>query len=375
MTPTDGAAPLASDTATLTIDLDAIAANWRKLRDLHPSGPVAAVAKADAYGLGAAEVVPRLLAEGCRHVFVAHLSEALALRARVPGDALLAVLDGLTAGSEETFLAAGIVPVLTDLGQVERWAMTARRVERRLPALLHIDTGMNRLGLPAAEVGVLATDHGRLAGISLRYVMTHFVSSECADDPLNAAQADRFARACAMLPPAPRSLANSSGIFLGALGASDLARPGAAVYGINPVSGRANPLRPVLSLDAPILQLRDVGVGESVGYNATWRATRPSRIATVAAGYADGYLRALSGRGVAMLRGHPVAMAGRVSMDLMTFDVTDVPEARVGASLRLLGPELPPDAVAEAAGTNAYEILTSLGQRYARRHGPLRPHA
>lgn len=375
MTPTDGAVIDPHGAATLTIDLEAIAANWRDLRDRHRSGPVAAVVKADAYGLGAAEVVSRLLAEGCRHVFVAHLSEALALRPHVPRDVLLAVLDSLTPGSEEVFLAAGIAPVLSDLGQVDRWAAAAGRAGRPLPALLHIDTGMNRLGLPAVEVAALADDPGRLAGIDLRYVMTHFVSSELPDDPLNAAQARRFAEACARLPPAPRSLANSAGIFLGATGASDLARPGAALYGINPTPGRQNPQRCVVSLDAPILQVREVAPGESVGYNATWRASRLSRIATVAAGYADGYLRALSGRGVAMLRGRPVPMAGRVSMDLMTFDVTDVPEARVGATLRLIGPELPPDAVAEAAGTNAYEILTSLGRRYARRHDRVRPHA
>ncbi len=276
----------------------------------------------------------------------------------MPHGVLLAVLDSLTPGSEAVFLEHGIVPVLSDLGQVDLWAAAARRVERRLPALLHIDTGMNRLGLPAAEVDVLAADPGRLAGITLHYVMTHFVSSEVPDDPLNALQARRFAAACARLPPAPRSLANSSGIFLGATGASDLARPGAALYGINPRPGGANPLNCVVSLDAPILQLREIATGESVGYNATWRASRPSRIATVAAGYADGYLRALSGRGVAILRGRSVPI---------------VPEVEVGATLRLLGPELPPDAVAEAAGTNAYEILTSLRQRYDRRHGPVRP--
>jgi alanine racemase len=291
----------------------------------------------------------------------------------VPDDVLLAVLNGLTPGSEAVFLDGGITPVLNDLGQVEAWAKAAGRAGRHLPALLHVDTGMHRLGLAEADVARLAAEPDRLAGIALRYVMTHFVSSELPDDPLNAAQAHRFAVACSRLPAAPRSLANSSGIFLGPVGASDLARPGAALYGINPVPGRPNPLRPVVALDAPILQLREIAAGESVGYNATWRAQRRSRIATVAAGYADGYLRALSGRAVAMLRGRSVPMAGRVSMDLLTFDVTDVPEAAVGDTLRLLGPELPPDALAEAAATNAYEILTSLGQRYARRHGPVRP--
>ncbi|WP_144185600.1 alanine racemase [Elioraea rosea] len=359
--------------AVLTIDLDAVAANWLALRARHPSGPVAAVMKADAYGLGAARVAPRLLAEGCRHVFVAHLSEALVLRPIVPEGVLLAVLNGVTEGSEQAFLDHGVVPVLNDPGQVARWSAAAVRAGRRLPALLHVDTGMNRLGLAAAEVRRLAEDPAPLAALDLLYVMTHFVSSEVADDPLNATQAARLAEARAMLPPAPASLANSSGVFLGALGASDLARPGAALYGINPRPGTPNPLTCTVSLDAPVLQVRDTAAGDTVGYNATWRANRPSRIATVAAGYADGYLRSLSGRGIAYSRGRPVPMAGRVSMDLLTFDVTDLPDIAPGMSLRLIGPECPPDSVAERAGTNGYEVLTSLGARYARVYAPVRP--
>jgi alanine racemase len=368
MTPTEGARHGA---ATLTIDLDAVAANWHDLRARHPSGPVAAVMKADAYGLGAAAVAPRLVAEGCRHVFVAHLSEALALRPLLPEAVMLAVLNGVTEGSEDEFVHARIVPVLNDPGQLARWQAAARAAGASLPALLHIDTGMSRLGLSPAEVTRLANDRALLDGIALRYVMTHFVSSEVSDDPLNAAQVARFAAARAMLPAVPASLANSSGIFLGPLGASDLARPGAALYGINPTPGAPNPLRCTVALDAPILQVREIAAGESVGYNATWRAGRPSRIATVAAGYADGYLRALSGRGVAYARGRPVPMAGRVSMDLLTFDVTDLPGLQAGQTLRLLGPELPPDAVADLAGTNGYEVLTSLGVRYGRAYGPV----
>jgi alanine racemase len=333
------------------------------------------VAKADAYGLGAAAVVPRLVAEGCRHVFVAHLAEAVALRPLLDATVMLAALNGVTPGSEAVFVRERIVPVLNDPGQLARWRAAALREGRRLPAILHIDTGMNRLGFGRAELDALACDPSPLAALDLFYVMTHLVSSELPGDPLNAEQAARFAAARARLPPAKSSLANSSGIFLGPLAASDLARPGAALYGINPMPGNPNPLRCVVSLDAPILQLREVAPGETVGYNATWRAARPSRIATVAAGYADGYLRALSGRGVAYARGRPVPMAGRVSMDLLTFDVTDAPETVPGGTLRLLGPELPPDALAEAAGTNAYEILTSLGPRYGRAYAPVRPEA
>jgi len=369
------AAPSRHGAATLSIDLEAIAANWRDLCARHPSGPVAAVAKADAYGLGAAEVVPRLVAEGCRHVFVAQLAEAVALRPRLGEGVLVAVLNGVTPGSEEVFIRERIVPVLNDPGQVALWRSAARAAGRALPALLHVDTGMNRLGLSARDVERLAEDAQSFAGIDLLYVMTHFVSSELPEDPLNVAQVARFATTRARLPAARTSLANSSGIFLGPLGASDLARPGAALYGINPTPGRANPMRCVVSLDAPVLQVREVAAGETVGYNATWRAERPSRIATVAAGYADGYLRSLSGRGVAFFRGRLVPLVGRVSMDLLTFDVTDAPDLASGHTLRLLGPELPPDALAERAGTNAYEILTALGERYARVYGPVRPQA
>ncbi len=352
-------------TATLDIDLAAIAANWRTLSARHRSGPVAGVVKADAYGLGAAHVVPALFAAGCRHFFVAKLEEALAIRALVPG-ALLAVLNGLVPGDEEEFAAHDIAPVLGSLDEVGRWVAAASRLNRKLPALLHIDTGMNRLGLDCTELAILQQDQSRLDGIGLRYVMTHLVSAELPDDPMNTAQRDRFARACAGLPAAPRSFANSSGLFLGEDFASDLARPGAALYGVNPTPGQDNPMRPGVLLRAQVLQVREIAPGEGVGYNATWRAERPSRIATAAVGYADGWPRALSGRGHAAFDGAPVPLVGRVSMDLTTYDVTDRPAIQPGSWLELIGPHVPVDRVATEAGTNGYEILTSLGARYAR---------
>lgn len=359
-----GAVP--DPSALLSIDLDAIAANWRDLVARHPSGPVAVVVKANAYGLGAEPVTRRLLAEGARHVFVAEFDEALALRDAVPREVTLAVLHGLVAGAEAEAEAAGIVPVLNDLGALQRWSAQASARGKRLPAILHIDTGMNRLGLGRREVERLAQDPGPLAALDLRFVMTHFVASEEPANPLNRAQVARFDGLRALLPPAPTSVANSSGIFLGAYAASDLARPGAALYGINPTPDAPNPMRTVLTLEARILQIHEIEPGESVGYNATWVAARPSRIATVAAGYADGYLRSLSGRGAGLVSGRLVPLVGRVSMDLLTFDVTDAPEAAPGGFIRLIGPDLPPDAVAARAGTNAYEILTSLGPRYRR---------
>ena len=355
--------------AILEVDLGAIVANWRLLGSLHPSGPVAGVVKADGYGLGARQVATALYAAGCRHFFVALLDEALAIRDLVPG-AMLAVLDGLIPYSEAEYLAHDLVPALGSLAEIDVWMDAARVAGRRLPAILHIDTGMARLGLDARELAVLQQDHGRLAGVDLRYVMTHLVSSEVVGDPLNQLQRERFAAACAGLPAAPRSFANSSGIFLGPGWASDLARPGAALYGINPTPDRPNPMQLPVRLRARVLAVRAVSAGDSVGYNATWRAARPSRVATAAVGYADGWHRSLSGRGRAFFDGTPVPLVGRVSMDLTTFDVTDVPGVVPGAWLELIGPAQTPDDVAAAAGTNGYEVLTSLGRRFHRVYRP-----
>ena len=359
----------ASAPAILEIDLAAVVANWRLLCRHHPSGAVAGVVKADGYGLGAQHVAPALYAAGCRHFFVALLDEALAIRAGLPG-AMVAVLGGPLPGSEPDYTANDITPVLNNLAELDAWAATARQSGRSLPGLLHVDTGMSRLGLDPRELGILQADHTRLAGIDLRYVMTHLVSSEDPDDPLNHRQAERFARACAGLPPAARSFANSSGIFLGAAWGSDLARPGAALYGINPTPGRPNPMRQTVRLTARVLAVRDISPGDSVGYNATWRAGQPSRIATIGVGYADGWHRSLSGRGTAIFDGTPLPLVGRVSMDLTTFDATDHPAVQPGSMLELLGPTQTPDDVAAAAGTNGYEVLTSLGRRFHRVYRP-----
>ena len=360
--------------AVLEVDLGAVVANWRTLTARHPSGPVAGVVKADAYGLGAAAVAPALAAAGCRYFFVATLDEALALRPLLPGrmppDGMLAVLGGPLPGTEAEYLAHDVTPVLNSLAEIDAWSAAARRASRVLPALLHVDTGMARLGLDPPALAALRDDPGRLGGIALRYVMTHLVSAELLADPLNAAQAQRFAAACALLPPAPRSFANSSGIFLGPAFGSDLARPGAALWGINPTPDQLNPMRPVVRLRARVLALRNIGPGESVGYNATFTATRPSRIATAAIGYADGWRRALSNVGTAVFDGVPVPLVGRVSMDLTTFDATDHPGIVPGTWLDLIGPGQDVDTVAAAAGTNGYDVLTALGPRVQRVYRP-----
>jgi alanine racemase len=323
--------------------------------------------KADAYGLGAAAIAPHLLDAGCRHFFVATLDEALVLRPLLPG-ATIAVLNGLAHAAADDFAAHDLLPVLGSLEEIAAWVGLARGRGRRLPAMLHVDTGMARLGLPAAEVAVLHADTGLLDGIELRAVMTHLVSAECADDPLNAEQIRRFAAACEWLPPAARSVANSSGIFLGRAWHSDLARPGAALYGVNPTPDRPNPMQTAVRLLARVLQVREINPGESVGYNATWRARRRSRIATIPVGYADGWHRSLSNRGVAGFDGTRLPLVGRVSMDLTTYDITDRPEIGPGTFLELMGPAISPDEVAVDAGTNGYEVLTSLGRRFTRQY-------
>lgn len=353
--------------AVLEVDLAAIVANWRMLSARHASGPVAGVVKADAYGLGAAHIAPALYRAGCRHFFVAHLSEALTIRPLVPL-AMVAILNGVAAAQMALCAAHDIAPVLGSLADVAALSAEAARAGRALPALLHVETGMARLGVGLADLATLAAEPQRLAGVSLRYVMTHLVAAQDRAAPNNEAQLARFAAARALLPGLPHSLANSSGLFLGARFGSDLARPGAALYGINPTPNAANPLRATVRLRARVLQLRHVSAGESVGYDATWQAARPSRIACVGIGYADGWRRALSNRQPACFDGTPMPLVGRVSMDLTTYDATDVPALAAGDWLELIGPHITVDDVAAAAETNGYEILAGLGPRIVRRY-------
>ncbi|KAA2214326.1 alanine racemase [Teichococcus oryzae] len=340
----------------LLIDLGALVANWHDLCERHQSGPVAGVVKADGYGLGAAAVAKALASASCWNFFVAQLSEGIALRRALSQGPMIAVLGGFPPGADG---GAGLTPVINTPQD-----LAAHRAAGTRGAILHIDTGMERLGLDARELG----EAGDLSALGLRHVMTHLACADEPDHPLNAVQARRFNEMAAMLPGVPRSFANSSGLFLGEAFESDLARPGAALYGLNPTPGHPNPMRCVLRLSVPVLQIRQVRAGATVGYGATWMAKRDSRIATIAAGYADGYLRALSGRGLAVAAGRTVQLVGRVSMDLITLDVTDVPDLAVGDRVELIGPEQTPDAVAALAGTIGYEVLTALGARYARRY-------
>lgn len=352
--------------AQLEIDLGAVVANWRGLKArLGPGSDCAAVVKADAYGLGAAMVAPALAAAGCRHFFVAQISEAIDLRPHLPSAATVVVLNGCLPGEQDLFVAHDLLPALNDPGQIETWTRHALRLGRSLPAVLHLDTGMSRLGLTGPEAAALAEDPAALAGISLTLVMSHLARAEeeCA---MNPAQLRRFETLRRHWPAAGASLANSSGIFLGPAYHFDLARPGAALYGINPLPGRPNPQRDVVSLTAPVLQIREIAPPETVGYGATYGAARPMRVATLACGYADGWPRTLSNRGRVGFAGTQAEIIGRVSMDTITVDASALPALRVGDRMALMGPDLPVDAVAGAAETIGYEILTRLGRRFAR---------
>lgn len=356
--------------AILSIDTGAIAANWKLLSDLGRGGECAAAVKADAYGLGTEPVVQALARAGCRSFFVAHIQEAIAARKAAPL-AHIYVLNGLPPGSEAIYQTHRLRPVLGSAGDLGRWHKAGAG-----PAALHVDTGLNRLGLSIDEAKSLSQSTA-WQGLGLDLILSHFVASEFPDDPMNAAQIARFDRVSGWFSKGirRRSLSNSSGHFLEDLPHYEMTRAGYALYGGNPTPGKPNPMQSVVTLEAPILQVRHIETGETVGYNGKWTAKRSTQLAVVSIGYADGWLRSLSGTdarpgGTAIIGGVPCPTAGRVSMDLLIFDVTDCdPETvRPGSKVTLIGGDLTVDAVGETAGTNGYEILTSLGQRYQRRY-------
>jgi alanine racemase len=370
---TDTTGPAESEAGgILTIDLAAIVANWRALAKRATPAQCAAVIKADGYGCGIEQVAGALAKAGCDTFFVANLAEARRARAAA-ADAAIYVLNGLLPGTAPAYAAANLRPVLGSSVEFEEWKAFREASGWRGGATLHVDTGMNRLGFARDEAAALATRLGRDHGIAL--LMSHFACSE-EDHPLNAIQIERFRTVRALFPGIAGSLANSSGIFLGPDARHDLVRPGVALYGANPTPGKPNPMQPVVTLEGRIVQLRDVAQGATVGYSATWTATRPTRLAVVSVGYADGFLRAASASdnkagAEAVVAGRRCPLAGRVSMDLIAVDVTDVPIApRRGELVTLLGKAISVDDLAARAGTIGYEVLTSLGRRYRRIYRP-----
>src|ERR1700733_13899670 len=364
------AAPAAA-TGVLTVDLDAIVANWRKLEKTAVPAECAAVIKADAYGCGAEPVARALAGAGCKTFFVATLDEARAAREAVPS-ADIYVLDGFFQNTGDAYARINCRPVIGDLNELAEWDVFCRRSGWSGGAAIHIDTGMNRLRLNLVEANgivprINAGDHG------ITLVMSHLACAESLNHPLNAKQVATFREIASNFSGVPASLSNSSGIYLGPQFQFDMVRPGAALYGINPTPEADNPMQPVVDLKARIVQLRNVERGDSVGYGGTWTARRPTKLAIVSAGYADGYFRAASAndgtRGAeVIIAGKRCPVAGRISMDLMAVDITDLPDktARRGHMVTLIGEGITVDELAHHFGTIGYEVLTSLRNRYAR---------
>lgn len=359
--------------AVLTISLAALRANWGELNRRSGTAECAGVIKADAYGLGLPEIARALTAEGCATFFVATLGEARIVRQAQPGAAIY-VLDGLLPGASPHYAGFDLRPCLSSLAEVREWAAYCDATGRRLRAAVHLDTGINRLGLSMAEVEALAgPEQGLFAHFELSLVMSHLACADEPDNPMNLQQATTFDALRARLPAAPASLANSGGTFLGPRFHYELVRPGIALYGGRALEGRPNPMQWVVQFQARILQVRELPAGAPVGYGASYRTERPARIATIACGYADGFLRALSGPSgrpgpVGHIGEHAVTVVGRVSMDLITVDVTDVPErlAQRGAWVEVMGARTTIDDLTDRAGTIGYELLTRLGRRVLR---------
>jgi len=358
--------------ALLTIDLDALAENFVRYQALAHGAEVAGVVKANAYGLGLAPVARAMAAAGCKTFFVTDAAEGTALRAILP-DTIIYLTNGLPPGAGPAARAAGLRPCLGSLAEVAEWSREGEIAGRPLPAALHFDTGMNRLGFDAKEAAHLLAHLDEINGIDVTLIMSHLACADEPDHPLNNAQLARFREIAASFPTTPKSLANSAGVLLGADYCFDLVRPGYGMFGGAPVIGEASPFQTVVTAEARVLQVREVMPGEAAGYGATWEAKGPRRLATLSMGYADGYYRALSsnaGAARVFVGGHFAPLAGRVSMDLLMVDITALPEGTVkrGDLAELIGRHVTLEEVATRAGTIGYEVLTSLGERYIRHY-------
>jgi alanine racemase len=363
--------PAAEAGGILTVDLAAVEANWKALSRRAMPAECSAVIKADGYGCGIEPVAAMLARAGCKTFFVADLSEAKRVRAVAPAPTIY-VLNGLMPNTAAIYADVNARPVINSMVELAEWDAFVSGQGLRGGAALHVDTGMNRLGISANEAAALAP-RIRAENHGITLLMSHLACAELPEHPLNDQQIRLFREVRILYRGIPSSLANSSGIFLGQTAHCDMVRPGVALYGVNPTPGRTNPMRPVIELRAHILQVRTVPKGETVGYDSNWTAKRATRIAVAAVGYADGYLRAASATderpgGYAIVSGKLCPLAGRISMDLLAIDITDLPNhtPKRGELVTLIGDEISVDDLAKAAGTIGYEVLTSLGRRYHR---------
>ncbi len=358
--------------ATATIDLAALKANYLLLARKAKTAHTAVAIKGDAYGLGVKPVAKTFWSAGCRSFYVARPEEGVTLRNILP-KASITILDGLYEGEAAFYRKHQLIPALTTLSQIRDWAKNGKGE----PCSLHVDTGINRAGLQPQDWLAFTGDDKLIRTLNIRMLMSHLACGDDNTSPMNERQLDRFKAIHAGVPHLKASLANSAGIFLGKPYHFNEVRPGVALYGGNPTPYQKNPMKPVVTLEARVLQIRNIRQGETVGYSATWTAPRPTKIAIIAAGYADGVARKLSshlpnGPAQVAVSGQRCPIVGRVSMDMMTIDVTDVPERKLAKTTHaeLFGKRIPIDEAAGWAGTISYELLTHLGKRYARRYSP-----
>ena len=346
----------------LKIDLAALRDNITHIQRLvGKHTQVAGVVKANAYGLGLAEIARVHQACGTRRFFVATPDEGIALRAVLGAGPEIAILGGVFPGMQPDYVEHRLIPVLNTLESMQGWGGTG-------PAMLHIDTGMRRLGLDVSELEMLRNDPALCQSAPVIGLISHFACADEPGHPLTVQQFEAFRRVMPLFPAAQKSISNSAGIFASRDYDLDFVRPGMAVYGLNPTPGKVNPMAPVVSLHARVLQVRQAQSGDGVGYGATYRCAGDQRVATIALGYADGFLRSLSNRGQVFWNGLALPIIGRVSMDLVTLDVQAAPALKAGDWVEVLGPHQDADTLATHAGTIGYEILTSLGQRYRREY-------
>ncbi|MGI9387021.1 MAG: alanine racemase [Methyloligellaceae bacterium] len=362
----------AQATALLTIDLNALRANYSHLKQRATPAECAAVVKADAYGIGLEQAVAALTKEGCKTFFVATLAEATRLRT-VNSEAVVYVLDGLFPETAPLFVDSDVRPVLNSLDEIEEWSRFCVSSGTPREAAVHIDSGMNRLGLGAEEVAALSGKTVLLDSFKLSLVMSHLACADAPVDRKNTEQFNHFQSMRERFNETPACFANSAGIFLGGAYRFDMVRAGISLYGGNAILDQPEPMKPVVRLDGRIAQIRSTKPGETIGYGAAQSFRRASRIATVTLGYADGFMRLLGASdtqkgATAYIDDYPAPLLGRVSMDLITIDVTDIPEELVkrGGFVELIGPHVTVDDLATQAQTIGYEILTSLGRRYQR---------
>ncbi|MGC6497992.1 MAG: alanine racemase [Candidatus Puniceispirillaceae bacterium] len=375
--------------SVITVSPQAVVANWRYLESLSgPETDTAAVVKANGYGLGATQLAPHLAAAGCKTFFVMSLAEARSLRAALSrhdhDTSDILVLGGCHRGQEGDFIAHDITPVINNAEQLDRLAATGRARQQPVPAALHVDTGMTRLGLDADEtaslVSRLADGRDAFDGLAPRLLMSHLRAAEDLSDPANAAQHAAFSQLAGQFPDLPASLANSGGTLQGPAYHFQMTRPGIALYGLHPAGAgmdstqvaQAASLSPTIRWDARILQIRAARAGDAVGYNGTHVLTRDSRVATLGVGYADGYQRRLGNRARVMIGDTSAPVIGRVSMDSITVDVTDIAATTLEQAdyATVLGPGYDLARMAQDADTIGYEILTRLGQRPQWRYLP-----